>query len=140
MPAYPPEALVAGIEGTVEVQFEVTPEGTVSNAEIVSSDPAGVFEDSALAALEGWRYTHDPDGETTALTETIEFTLASALFSLRPTAASSQAAAPAEPIRNNCVQEDIRYDFGGSVDVSLGQRVHRAGHRLQLCCRNRRVQ
>ncbi len=120
LPAYPPEALVAGTEGTVEVRFDVTPEGTVSNAEIVSSDPAGVFEDAALAALQGWRYTRNPEGETTALTETIEFSLASALFALRPTAAASaQPATPGELIRNNCVQEDMRYDFGASVDVSL---------------------
>ncbi|MGD8339516.1 MAG: energy transducer TonB [Gammaproteobacteria bacterium] len=120
LPAYPPEALVAGIEGVVEVRFNVTPEGTVSDAEIVSSDPAGVFEEAALTALSGWRYTRDAGGETASLTETIEFNLSGALLALRPTAAAStRAAAPGERIRNGCVQEDSRYDFGGSIDVSL---------------------
>ena len=119
LPAYPPEALVAGIEGVVEVSFNVTPEGTVSDAEIVSAEPSGVFEQAALAALSGWRYTRDAGGATASLTETIEFNLSSALFALRPTAAATRSAAPSEPVRNDCVQEDMRYDFGASVDVSL---------------------
>jgi len=119
-PIYPPAALAAGIEGFVEVRFTVSPSGTVSGPEIVASEPAGVFEDAALAALSRWRYTRNPDGEPLAVTERLEFNLSSQLFSLRPSAGETpRAAAAAPPRRNSCIQEETRYDFGAMVDVSL---------------------
>jgi TonB family protein len=54
-PKYPPQALAKGLEGRVQLKFDVTTAGTVENVSVVdSSDP--VFEESAVAALAQWRY------------------------------------------------------------------------------------
>lgn len=118
-PTYPQAALDAGIEGFVEVRFTVTPAGTVGSAEIVESDPAGVFDAAALAAVNRWRYTGSLQGESLTLTERLEFNPANALLSLRPAARTGFRPLEAAPIRNRCIQEETRYDFGGVIDVSL---------------------
>lgn len=53
---YPAAAKAAGIEGHVVVRYDVTAAGTVANARIVESEPAGTFDASALAALTQWRF------------------------------------------------------------------------------------
>jgi TonB family protein len=55
-PVYPPEALSRGISGTVELEFTVTPAGDVSDIAIRAAEPAGVFEQAAIAALSHNRY------------------------------------------------------------------------------------
>ena len=119
-PVFPPSAVSAGIEGFVEIRFTVSPNGTVSDPEILSAEPEGVFEDATLAALARWRYTSNLQGETQTVTERIEFNLADELFSLRPSTASApRTVTVAEPVRNSCIQEESRYDFGSVIDVSL---------------------
>lgn len=119
-PVFPPDAVAAGIEGFVEIRFTVSANGTVRDPEILSAEPEGVFEDAALAALDRWRYTGNLDGEAQTITERIEFDLADELFSLRPIAASApRPVTAAEPLRNSCIQEESRYDFGSVIDVSL---------------------
>lgn len=61
-PRYPPGAQRNGVGGWVDVQFMVTPAGSVGDASIVGAQPVGVFERSALDAVRHWRYqpvTHD---------------------------------------------------------------------------------
>lgn len=53
---YPAEARAAGVEGRVVVRYDITPEGRVVNAAVVSAEPTGVFEDAALAAVRSWRF------------------------------------------------------------------------------------
>ena len=53
---YPAAAKAAGIEGHVVIRYDVTPAGTVANARVVESVPAGTFDASALAALTRWRF------------------------------------------------------------------------------------
>jgi TonB family protein len=53
---YPESALRNGIQGYVDVQFTITPEGTVTNATVVRSDPGEVFNKAALDAVRRWRY------------------------------------------------------------------------------------
>lgn len=119
-PIYPPDAVDAGTEGFVEVRFTVAPDGTVSDAEILSSEPEGIFDDAALDAMDRWRYTSNLQGEAQTLTERIEFNLADELFSLRSTATTAPRPVFAvEPLRNSCIQEQSRYDFGSVIDVSL---------------------
>jgi TonB family protein len=123
-PAYPPEALAGGVEGFVEVRFQVDADGRVSDPEVVAAEPEGVFEDAALAAVSRWRYTLPADGPQT-VTERVEFTLGNALFTLRPGAGGASADAAAGAVaatgtrRNRCIQEDSRYTFGAEVGVSL---------------------
>lgn len=55
-PDYPPRALMSETEGWVQVQFAITPTGTVKNAQVVAAEPRGVFDDAALKAIARWRY------------------------------------------------------------------------------------
>jgi periplasmic protein TonB len=61
-PDYPPRALARGLEGWVEVQFTITPIGTVTNAKVVQADPPEVFNDAALKAIARWRYNPKIEG------------------------------------------------------------------------------
>ena len=53
---YPPTAKGQGIEGRVMVRYDVTVDGTVVNASVVQSEPPGVFDEAALAAVRSWRF------------------------------------------------------------------------------------
>jgi TonB family protein len=55
-PVYPSTALKKGIEGWVEVSFNVTQNGTVENVEVRNSSPAEVFDDAAIRAVRQWRF------------------------------------------------------------------------------------
>ena len=119
-PVFPPGAVAASIDGFVEVRFTVSADGSVMDPEILSSEPAGVFENAALDALNRWRYTSNLQGETQTVTERIEFNLANEIFSLQSSAASATRPVTAvEPLRNSCIQEESRYDFGSVIDISL---------------------
>ncbi|MEM6275148.1 MAG: energy transducer TonB [Myxococcota bacterium] len=59
-PVYPPRAAERGVEGNVVVVLLVERDGTVQHAEVISSEPPGVFERSALKALRSWRYAPRP--------------------------------------------------------------------------------
>lgn len=55
-PQYPQRAASRGIEGWVLVEFTITPAGTVTNAQVIDSDPANIFDRSALRAIAKWKY------------------------------------------------------------------------------------
>ena len=55
-PDYPPRALQRGLEGWVQVQFTITPTGTVKDAIVVNAEPKNIFDDAALKAIARWRY------------------------------------------------------------------------------------
>lgn len=55
-PAYPPVAKSQGLEGQVTVRYSVSRAGVVGDLEVVDSQPPGVFDDAALAAVRSWRY------------------------------------------------------------------------------------
>lgn len=54
-PDYPPGALKDGVEGYVQLEFDVTAFGTVENVRIVESS-AELFEEPAVRAISTWRY------------------------------------------------------------------------------------
>lgn len=119
-PEYPAAAAAAGVEGQVEVRFSVSSSGRVTEAEVIAAEPAGVFEGAALAAVSRWRYSQSQPGETFALTETIEFSLADQLFSITPARPVPEDPVSARlPASNNCVREEAEFDFGPMIDVSL---------------------
>jgi periplasmic protein TonB len=68
-PDYPQRALGRGLEGWVQVQFTITPAGTVKDAIVVDAEPADVFNDAALKAIERWRY--NPKVENGAAVERV---------------------------------------------------------------------
>ena len=55
-PSYPREARDRNITGWVELEFTVTPEGTVSDIRVTDSQPAAVFDVAAVEALNKWRF------------------------------------------------------------------------------------
>lgn len=55
-PRYPAAALRSGQAGTVQVEFTVAPDGSVSSARVVSADPPRVFNSEALSAVKRWRF------------------------------------------------------------------------------------
>ena len=56
-PAYPAEALAAGIEGRVVIRVLVSAAGMVRRAAIDASSGAAALDASALAAVERWRFS-----------------------------------------------------------------------------------
>lgn len=55
-PRYPVDALRNGIEGEVEVEFTVLPDGSVTDVVVVRAEPRGVFERQARYAIERWQF------------------------------------------------------------------------------------
>lgn len=53
---YPKLALDNAVEGRVLMNFTILPDGSTADIEVVESDPAGVFDESAVRALSQWRY------------------------------------------------------------------------------------
>jgi protein TonB len=66
-PVYPQEALSRGISGWVDLEFTVTPDGSVANVVVLAAEPNGVFEQAARSALARSRYSPvQRDGEAVA--------------------------------------------------------------------------
>src|SRR5690606_11076424 len=55
-PDYPREAQRRRRSGSVEVEFTVGIDGTVSNARVVNADPPRIFDREALQAVNRWRF------------------------------------------------------------------------------------
>lgn len=55
-PDYPREAQRRRRAGSVEVEFTVDVDGTVTNARVVNADPPRVFDREALQAVNRWRF------------------------------------------------------------------------------------
>lgn len=55
-PAYPSVAVQRRLEGQVELEFQVEVDGSVSNIQVVGSEPARVFDREAVRAAQRWRF------------------------------------------------------------------------------------
>lgn len=55
-PQYPQHAAAKGIEGYVDVMFDVTALGTTDNIRIVAYVPSTIFNKSVIKAIKGWKY------------------------------------------------------------------------------------
>lgn len=55
-PRYPQRALTRGIEGWVDVRFDINRYGSTENISIVSAKPEGYFENAAIRAAQKWKY------------------------------------------------------------------------------------
>lgn len=55
-PTYPRRALQAKLTGYVTLSVTINPDGTVSDAKVVESDPPRMFDRSALKAIKRWKF------------------------------------------------------------------------------------
>ena len=113
VPEYPEAARARGVRGYAEVEFTVTPAGTVDSPRVVAAEPRNMFDAAALAAVARRRYPADAERAPQVVKERIEFAPTSA--------AATQAAAVSAgsgPL-NQCVREDAVYNYGEMVDVGL---------------------
>lgn len=55
-PEYPERARQQRIQGWVEVEFTISPVGTVVDSRVIRSKPAMVFDRAALQAVRRWKY------------------------------------------------------------------------------------
>ncbi len=55
-PKYPARAASRRIEGWVKIEFTITTDGDVENAVVVEAEPAEVFDEAALKAINQWKF------------------------------------------------------------------------------------
>ncbi|MEE8107721.1 MAG: energy transducer TonB [Gammaproteobacteria bacterium] len=55
-PQYPRDALMAGTEGFVEIEFTIMEDGSVADASVIKSEPRRIFNRSALRAIYRWKF------------------------------------------------------------------------------------
>ena len=55
-PQYPSSAAAKGVEGYVDIMFDVTALGTTDNIRIIAYVPSTVFNKSVIKAVKGWKY------------------------------------------------------------------------------------
>ena len=53
---YPPRARQQGIEGWVELEFTITPVGTVDDVKVLAAQPPYIFDRAAVNAVRRYRY------------------------------------------------------------------------------------
>lgn len=75
-PQYPPRAQAAGVEGRVHLRFTVTAQGTTTDVEVVAADPPGYFEQSAINAVEKYKYKPRVEGGQAVAKPGVEVVLA----------------------------------------------------------------
>ncbi len=55
-PQYPAAAASKGVEGYVDIMFDVTELGSTDNIRIIGYVPSAVFNKSVIKAVKGWKY------------------------------------------------------------------------------------
>jgi protein TonB len=62
-PVYPSRQLSRGIEGFVDLAFDITPAGGTTNIRVIASEPEGAFDKAAIDALKKWKYKVPTDAD-----------------------------------------------------------------------------
>lgn len=77
-PTYPQRARQANLEGYVVMSVSIRADGTVSDVQVIESDPPRLFDQAAVNAMQRWRFrpkTVDGEPQPQKARQTIEFTL-----------------------------------------------------------------
>lgn len=53
---YPPRAKAQGVTGYVLLSVLISPTGQVERVKVLEAQPAGVFDDVAIAGVQGWKF------------------------------------------------------------------------------------
>lgn len=61
-PTYPVNAAKEGVNGYVQMSFDINPAGSVANVNVIKASPIGVFDTSAVEALKQWKYQPSATG------------------------------------------------------------------------------
>ncbi|TGD72125.1 energy transducer TonB [Mangrovimicrobium sediminis] len=72
-PVYPTRLLNRGVEGYVDLAFDITPTGATTNIRVIESQPPEVFDRAAITALRKWKYKvpiveGEPQGQVDMMT------------------------------------------------------------------------
>ena len=114
-PEYTPQAIQAGIEGSVVLEAVVTVEGRVAYASVLSPLPAGL-DRKALAAVKDWRYSPGVmDAEKIPVLMTIDV-----LFRL-PFKPGEQAAAANQKAVRSLIERISKLSQRSSADIAALQ-------------------
>jgi protein TonB len=60
---YPAQAMIAGIEGAVELEYRIGANGSVGQIRVIRARPTGIFDEAAKTALRGWQFPAQSGGE-----------------------------------------------------------------------------
>ncbi len=120
-PVYPPTAQTQGLDGYVELSFSVTPFGIVQGAQVTASEPEGVFNDAAIAAVNRWRYAQDSERAPQTVTTRFDFSVSDYIWQLPDNQGTAGTTMQDIPVGrwNQCVREDAVYNFGEMIEVRL---------------------
>ncbi|MEE4208211.1 MAG: energy transducer TonB [Parvularcula sp.] len=72
-PEYPRAAERRNIEGHVKVSIDVAADGSVANVTVLESVPAGIFDTSAVNAVQRWRF--EPNNPANGIIKQVRFQL-----------------------------------------------------------------
>ena len=114
-PSYPQQAAKNGITGYVTLTYIIARNGTVQAADIVESNPVGVFDKAALKAIEQWRYPAQPN--TRVASVQLDFRLDSC----------QNNAVKADIAKNQLLQQAL------TNDPSQQLRLSRAFQQMSIC-------
>jgi protein TonB len=76
--AYPAKARAKGITGYVVLRLRVGADGMVQDVQVQEATPPGVFEETAVTSVRGWRFepaTYEGRPVTVQVTQTVRFEL-----------------------------------------------------------------
>lgn len=68
-PKYPVQAAAQRITGYVQAQFNIKPDGSVTDVKITKAEPAATFDKVSVTALEQWTYQPSRNGFTGAMVQ-----------------------------------------------------------------------
>lgn len=118
-PAYPEGAAARRVEGYVDVDVTVGPDGSVQDAAVKAAEPQNVFDQAALAAVRRWRYPAEQGREPMTVTERVEFRAGSVAASVNGGVAAEPVARRANGARNECVRQGSVFNYGEMIEVGL---------------------